>query len=83
MQRLLIVLVAISLGSTFAVAKSVSESDCNLFMGKVHPSKEFTKEDSAPYLAKMKAMNMAPKTEGMMSTDDFMTGCKAGAFEGM
>ena len=70
-------------GSTFAVAKTVSEDDCNLFMGKVHPSKEFTKEESAPYIAKMKAMNMAPKTEGMMTGDDFMTGCKAGAFEGM
>ena len=68
--------------TTGATGATMSKDNCTAMMAKVHPNADtaWTDVESKPYLDKMTAMKLSPKTEGKLTSDDFMTACQAGAF---
>lgn len=74
-----------STSSTGSQAKTMSKDSCMALMGKIHTSADINWSDSEskPYLEKMSTMKMSTKTEGKLTSDDFMTACQAGAFQAM
>ena len=92
MKILLTALAITALSTTLAFAQTattagatgatMSKDNCTAMMTKIHPGADtaWTDEESKPFLEKMAAMKMAPKTEGKLTADDFMTACQAGAF---
>ncbi len=71
--------------TTGALAAKVSKEDCTATMGKVHMGTEtnWSDTEAKPYLDQMSTMKMTTKTNGTLTTDDFMTACQQGAFQTM
>jgi len=56
---------------------------CNTMRGKIHAGGAMTDAEAKPYLDKMMAMKMSPKTSGKLTDEEFMAACESGAFNGM
>ena len=70
---------------TGALGAKVSKDDCTAMMGKAHAGSDtnWSEAEAKPYLDQMTTMKMTTKTNGTLTSDEFMTACEQGAFQSM
>ena len=64
---------------------STNKDECTEMLGRVHTGTDtnFSDSEAEPYLGKMSSMNMSTQMKGKLTSDEFVTACRGGAFKGM